>query len=82
MSSADRSRTADSLTDFEFHPSSFGHSLQFDPTCDLLQCTSLCLEEPLCIRKFCHILNNSSAKGVLCQQLPKQLQPQHFQRKH
>lgn len=34
MSPADRSRTADSLTDFEFYPSSFGHSHQFGSTCD------------------------------------------------
>lgn len=65
MSPADRSRTADGLADFEFQPSSFGHCPQLDPTRDLLQCTYA--EDPLCIRKFRRILNNSFAEGVSCQ---------------
>lgn len=38
MSLAEGSRAAYSLADSEFHPSSLGHSLQFDPTCEQLVC--------------------------------------------
>lgn len=72
VSSADGSRTAYSLADFEFHPSSFGHSYQYKHTMNTLYVHQH-LQEPLSIWKFCQFLNYWFTEGVVCQQLPKQL---------
>lgn len=65
-SSADRSRTADSLADFEFHPSSLGHSYLFDPTCERPLTVQQRLQEPPSIWKFLQFLNYWFTEGVYC----------------